>query len=107
MKGGILVLAAMAIIMAGPARAAPPSVARAHLENSCRALGEALEEARAAARAGGLPLDWEAMLGDLSYVWENVCLAARPGRPRTGRAYNAAPRRERLERGVRSLLMEE
>ncbi len=99
-------LAAGAIIMSttAPSPGAPPGVALAHLENACRALGEALDEARSAARAGGQPLDWEAMLADLAFVRDNVCLAARPDAPATGRAYNAAPRRERLEEGMRSLL---
>ena len=107
-KGIIGGVATLFLLQALSCLAAPPSVSRAHLENACRALGRAVEEARAARRVGGLPVDWERMLGDMEYVRRNTCLVARPERPAPRRAYEAEPDREALEKGVRTnLFMEE
>lgn len=106
LAAAVVLVATMFFTPAFPARvsaAEPPTVAAAHLENTCRALGRALEEARAAARAGGLPVDWPSMLNDLEYVGRNVCLIARPVRAKTRRAYEARPDRRALKDGLNEI----
>lgn len=103
---GVVLLATL-LVLPIPCLAAPPSVARAHLENACRALGGAIEEAEAAARVGGLSVEWKRMLEDLDYVKRNVCLVARPEKPAPRRAYEVGPDRGALEKSMRSNLFTE